>query len=88
MTHVEALKREVEILKSRLQEHDTGHIHTAISVLQGRIEELETVTANKQDIQLSMAKCRMEMDSGYNDGWTREYYRKEYDRLQILYEST
>lgn len=86
MTHAEALKKEVEILKARIQPHDTGHIYTTISVLEDRIKELETV--NKQDVQLSMAKCQIEMDSGYNDGWTREYYRKEYDRLRILYEST
>ena len=27
--------------KSRLQPHDTGHLHTAISVLEHRLEELD-----------------------------------------------
>ena len=34
------LKDEIEIHKSRLQPHDTGHLHTAISVIKRRIEEI------------------------------------------------
>ena len=34
------LQDEIEILKSRLEPHDTGHLHTAISVIQHRIEEI------------------------------------------------
>jgi len=34
------LQDEIEIHKSRLEPHDTGHLHTAISVIQRRIEEL------------------------------------------------
>ena len=34
------LKDEVEIHKSRLEPHDTGHLHTAIFVIKHRIEEL------------------------------------------------
>ena len=34
------LKDEIEIHKSRLEPHDTGHLHTAISVIQHRITEL------------------------------------------------
>ena len=34
------LQDEVEIHKSRLEPHDTGHLHTAISVIQRRIAEL------------------------------------------------
>jgi len=40
-THLSHLKHEVEILKSRIQEHDTGHIITAIQVLEERIKEEE-----------------------------------------------
>ena len=171
---IKALRHEISVLKGRLQPHDTGHIHTAISVLQHRIEELETlsdsgflfshvitdrkdyklhmnVAQNKSpkglfsvdfvqktfkdgkfmeastynyhidmaginnmieglsmiqeskvewdhysdlpapmayDIALSKAKCHMEIDSPYNDGYTREFYRKELDRLNTMYEST
>ena len=38
--HVKALELEIAILTSRLQPHDTGHLHTAINVLQARIEEI------------------------------------------------
>jgi len=38
--HVNHLKYEIEILKSRVQEHDTGHIITAIQVLESRLKEL------------------------------------------------
>ena len=34
------LQDEIEIHKSRLQPHDTGHLHTAISVIERRIEEI------------------------------------------------
>ena len=35
------LQDEIEIHKSRLEPHDTGHLHTAISVITHRIEELQ-----------------------------------------------
>ena len=34
------LQDEIEIHKSRLHPHDTGHLHTTISVIERRIEEL------------------------------------------------
>ena len=34
------LQDEIEIHKSRLEPHDMGHLHTAISVIQHRITEL------------------------------------------------
>ena len=34
------LQDEIEIHKSRLQPHDMGHLHTAISVIERRIEEI------------------------------------------------
>ena len=34
------LQDEIEIHKSRLEPHDTGHLHTAISVIKHRITEL------------------------------------------------
>ena len=39
--HIELLKTEVDVLASRLEPHDTGHLHTAIYVLKHRVEELE-----------------------------------------------
>tara|TARA_R100001480_G_scaffold106457_2_gene108671 strand:+ start:3397 stop:3561 length:165 start_codon:yes stop_codon:yes gene_type:complete len=37
---VKVLRKEVEILTSRLEPHDTGHLHTAISVINSRIDEM------------------------------------------------
>lgn len=37
---IAVLQDEIEIHKSRLEPHDTGHLHTAISVIKRRIEEL------------------------------------------------
>jgi hypothetical protein len=42
VNHVQALSDEVEVLKSRLQEYDTGYLHTTISVLEARIRELNS----------------------------------------------
>ena len=42
VAHIEALKDEIQVLKSRLQEYDTGNLKTAISVLENRVKELET----------------------------------------------
>ena len=39
--HIDVLKTEIEILASRLEPHDTGHLHTTIYTLKHRIEELE-----------------------------------------------
>ena len=39
--HINALQQEIEILKSKLQPTETGVIHTAISVLTWRIEQIE-----------------------------------------------
>jgi hypothetical protein len=38
--HVIALELEIAILRTKLQPHDTGHIHTAIAVLEARIAEI------------------------------------------------
>jgi hypothetical protein len=35
------LLEEIQTLKSRLQPHDTGHINTAISVLNERVQEVK-----------------------------------------------
>ena len=40
MNHVRALKEEINVLKERIQPHDTGHIHTTISTLEEPIQEI------------------------------------------------
>tara|TARA_R110000751_G_scaffold12520_1_gene42969 strand:+ start:4287 stop:4493 length:207 start_codon:yes stop_codon:yes gene_type:complete len=39
-THLKVLLNEVKILQSKLLPEDTGHIHTTISTLESRIEEI------------------------------------------------
>ena len=41
LIRVDVIKSEIEYAKTRLQPHDTGHIHTAIGWMEDRIEELE-----------------------------------------------
>ena len=40
-TYIAVLKAEIEVLKSRIEPHDTGHLYTTISILEHRIKELE-----------------------------------------------
>jgi len=35
------LKDEIELFKSRIEPHDTGHLYTTIGTLEHRIEELD-----------------------------------------------
>ena len=35
------LKDEIEVFKSRIEPHDTGHLYTTIGTLEHRIKELE-----------------------------------------------
>ncbi len=39
---VAVLKDEIDLVKSRIETHDTGHIHTTISTLQHRVEGLKS----------------------------------------------
>ena len=43
LLQINFLEREIEYAKSQLQEHDTGHIHTAISWMEHRIQELKGI---------------------------------------------
>ena len=50
MNHVRALKEEINVLKDRIQPHDTGHIHTTISTLEERVKEInKLLEKNKLD---------------------------------------
>ena len=35
------LNDEIDVCKSRIQPHDTGHLYTAISVMEARLDELD-----------------------------------------------
>ena len=47
------LQDEIEIHKSRIQPHDTGHLHDAIAVIQRRIDEIQnTYYTHEQEISI------------------------------------
>ena len=48
MNHVRALQEEIGVLKDRIQPHDTGHIHTAISYLHSRVDEIKRDIAHSE----------------------------------------
>ena len=43
---IKVLKEQVAIFTSRLEPHDTGHLHTAISVINSRIDEMMLELSN------------------------------------------
>jgi len=47
--HINVLKTEVEVLATRLEPHDTGHLHTTIYTLKHRIEELEIENGQEEE---------------------------------------
>ena len=49
LNHLVHLKDEINHLKSLLQPHDTGHIHTTIGVLVERVEEITMKLAKELD---------------------------------------
>ena len=49
MNHERALREEINVLKERLQPHDTGHIHTTINTLEERVQEInQQIEDNKR----------------------------------------
>jgi len=49
MNHMNILIEEIKILEKRIEPHDTGHIHTTISTLRSRVEELQNDMLNLSD---------------------------------------
>jgi len=47
LDHMIALKDEIEILKSKIEPTCTGHIHTTISTLESRVEEIKQELKDK-----------------------------------------
>ena len=41
------LVEEIGILKTKIREHDTGHIHTTINVLEHRVKEVKEKLNNE-----------------------------------------
>ena len=49
LNHLVHLKDEINELKTRIRPEDTGHIHTTIGVLEGRVEEITKKLAEELD---------------------------------------
>ena len=64
VTHMQALEREVAHLQTLLQPHDTGHIHTAISVLMNRIHEIGNTLDLGSEVLYINAEGAMRMSGG------------------------
>ena len=53
MNHVRMLNEEITVLRGRIQPHDTGHIHTTISTLEGRVKEINQQIENNKRMSYS-----------------------------------
>lgn len=49
LEHIIHLIREIDYLKTQIQPHDTGHIHTTISTLEHRVETLMSERDKEDD---------------------------------------
>jgi hypothetical protein len=43
LVKADVIRSEIEYAKSQLQEHDTGHIHTAIGWLEDRLKQIQGI---------------------------------------------
>ena len=48
--HIVCLKEEIELLRSRIEPHDTGHLYTTIGTLEHRIAELSDNTKSPYEV--------------------------------------
>jgi|TARA_Y100001963_G_scaffold25713_1_gene34858 hypothetical protein len=48
MNYMNFLLEEIKVLRARIQPHDTGHIHTTVSVLEGRVKEIQDKIINEK----------------------------------------
>lgn len=73
------LKNEIEILKSRFLPEDTGHLRTAVSVLEERIKELpvtDQAYLTMHNIQLGMMEefsKKLDNNRVRDDVWDRQW---------------
>ena len=67
LIRISILEKEIEYAKNQLQPHDTGHIYTAISWLEHRINELKGI------------KEEDELQIDYPDGYSNEWRKQQKD---------
>jgi hypothetical protein len=49
LVHMQVLRREINILKSRITMHDSGHLYTTINVLEERCGECMKILFSNED---------------------------------------
>ena len=59
MEHIIHLIREIDYLRTQIQPHDTGHIHTTINTLESRVEELMRM---KEDMPFKFELTQQDYD--------------------------
>ena len=59
MEHIIHLIREIDYLRTQIQPHDTGHIHTTINTLESRVEEL---MRKKEDMPFKFELTQQDYD--------------------------
>ena len=52
---INVIDGEISYAKSQLQPHDTGHIHTAISWMESRKQELEKTLSDMQELEKTLS---------------------------------
>jgi hypothetical protein len=50
VVHIQVLRREIDILKSRITMHDSGHLYTTINVLEERCGECMRIIFSEDSI--------------------------------------
>jgi hypothetical protein len=69
MDHMFALMDEVRVLVGRLEPRDTGDIHTAINILNGRVEELRhALSRNGNTLELYTEHLNMKRGDPTKEG--------------------
>ena len=63
LTTLQVLAQEIQLLKSRIQSTDTGHIYTAIHVLESRVVELENTLTQEENTWYALMTSRNELTS-------------------------
>ena len=47
LEHMISLMREIQIIKSRIEPQDCGHMHTTVNFLEHRVEEIKNELAER-----------------------------------------
>ena len=79
--HLAVLKDEVEVLKTRIEPHDTGHIHTTISTLSHRIEELQSEEITEEGRKKDAVTSLLNVTRNSNDDDDEKYDYPKSDEI-------